>query len=167
MITGQYCRTMAQYNRWQNNGIRDLVKRLDDAELRRDRGAFFNSIFETLNHVLWADLLWMSRFDEGEGPAVGPEDHKALTPNINEWDLLRFQTDGRIEEWAAKVKAIDVSGDLTWHSPTLGRTLSEPKALCVTHFFNHQTHHRGQIHAMMTAAGLKPQDTDLSLMSEV
>jgi uncharacterized damage-inducible protein DinB len=69
-------------------------------------------------------------------------------------------------EWAAQIKPADLTGDLTWYSGMSGRELTEPKALCVTHFFNHQTHHRGQIHAMLTAAGQTPQPTDLPFMPE-
>ncbi|WP_268821593.1 DinB family protein [Octadecabacter dasysiphoniae] len=157
---------MAQYNRWQNNGLRDIVKTMDEDELRKDRGAFFKSISETMNHLLWGDMLWMSRFDGGDGPSVGPEKHAQLTPNKAEWDRLRFLTDGRIIQWAEGAKSVDLTGDLTWYSGMSGKDLSEPKSLCVVHFFNHQTHHRGQIHAMLTAAGHKPQDTDLAIMSE-
>jgi uncharacterized damage-inducible protein DinB len=166
VITAQYCKTMAQYNRWQNNGLRSIVKVMDGDTLRQDRGAFFNSIFETLNHLLWGDILWMSRFDGGDGPSVEAADNTRLTPNKAEWDRLRFLTDGRIVEWAAGLKAIDLTGDLSWYSGVYDKHLSEPKALCVTHFFNHQTHHRGQIHAMLTAAGQTPQPTDLAFMSE-
>ena len=166
MITPQYCRTMAQYNQWQNNGLRKIVKAMDEDALRLDRGAFFGSIFSTLNHLLWGDMTWMSRFDGGDAAPVEAKDHASLTPNKAEWDRLRFLTDGRIKEWAATLKSVDLAGDLTWESVLLGKTYSEPKALCLVHFFNHQTHHRGQIHAMLTAAGQTPQATDLALMSE-
>lgn len=166
MITAQYCRTMAQYNRWQNNGLRDIVKKMDEDALRKDRGAFFGSLFATMNHLLWGDLIWMSRFDGGAGPSVPAKDHKDLTPNKTEWDRLRFVTDGRIMNWAKDIKTVDLTGDLTWYSGMSQKELTKPRALCITHFFNHQTHHRGQIHAMLTAAGQKPQATDLAFMSE-
>lgn len=166
MITAQYCQTMAQYNRWQNNGLRAAVKAMDDGNLREDRGAFFGSIFETLNHLLWGDMIWMSRLGAGEGPSVPAADHTRLTPNKTEWDRLRFLTDGRIIEWAAGLKTIDLAGNLTWYSAMKDAEMSDPKALCIMHFFNHQTHHRGQIHAMMTAAGQTLPDTDLAFMTE-
>ncbi len=165
MISPEYCQIMAEYNRWQNNGLRSIVKAMDEEELRLDRGAFFGSIFATLNHLLWGDMLWMSRFDGGDGPGVEAKDHADLTPNKGEWDRLRFRTDGRILEWAKGLRAVDLTGDLSWYSGIYDAELSEPKALCITHFFNHQTHHRGQVHAMLTAAGQKPQPTDLAFMS--
>jgi len=166
VITAQYCRTMAQYNQWQNNGLRDLVKKMSDEELQADRGAFFGSIFATMNHLLWGDLIWLSRFGVGEPPSVSADKHKEMTPNKSEWDRRRFLTDGQIKEWAASLKTIDLSGDLTWYSGMNKKDMTTPMGICVTHFFNHQTHHRGQIHAMMTSAGQKPIDTDLAFMAE-
>ena len=166
MISTEYYQTMARYNQWQNNGLRGHVEALDEDALCLDRGAFFGSIFETVNHLLWGDLLWMSRFDGGAGPSVDVEGNTRLTANKAEWDRLRSNADGRMIEWAAQIKSADLTGDLTWYSGMSGRELTEPKALCVTHFFNHQTHHRGQIHAMLTAAGQTPQPTDLPFMPE-
>ncbi len=166
MIAPRYCRTMAQYNQWQNNGLRDIVKSMDEDALRLDRGAFFGSIWNTLNHLLWADQLWMARFDGGDGPSVDAARHTDVTTDPAQWDQLRAATDARILDWAASVETDDLEGDLTWYSGMSQRDLTKPKALCITHFFNHQTHHRGQLHAMLTASGQSPIDTDLALMSE-
>jgi len=82
------------------------------------------------------------------------------------WYAERFRTDGRITEWARQLSSVELVGDLTWFSASANRSMTKPFTFCVTHFFNHQTHHRGQIHAMLTAAGQKPQDTDLFFMPE-
>ncbi len=74
--------------------------------------------------------------------------------------------DGQILDWAARVKDADLQGDLSWYSGALKCDVEKPMVLCVTHFFNHQTHHRGQIHAMLTAAGARPGDTDLFIMPD-
>lgn len=166
MISPEYCQTMARYNQWQNKNLRTVVEKMDEKELIRDRGAFFGSIFATMNHVLWADMLWMNRFDGGDAPAVEAKDHVTLTPDLGEWDRLRFITDGRIREWAKGLHAVDLVGNLTWYSGMAKAELTKPLALCIMHFFNHQTHHRGQIHAMLTAAGQTPGVTDLALMPE-
>ena len=166
MITPEYCQTMAQYNAWQNKGLRKIVETMDEKELRKDRKAFFGSILGTLNHLLWGDILWMSRFDGGESPnhvIAGSED---FTPTAAEWATHRFQTDGRIQLWTESLKAIDLTGDLKWFSGSVNADVTRPRATCVAHFFNHQTHHRGQIHAMLTAAGASPQATDLVFMPE-
>ncbi|MEL6959148.1 MAG: DinB family protein [Pseudomonadota bacterium] len=166
MITPEYCVTMARYNAWQNKGLRTLVEAMGEDDLRKDRGAFFGSIFATLNHLLWGDMLWMSRFDGGEGPDGGIGDSVDLTPKAREWSRLRFLTDGRIREWALSLDAVDLVGDLSWYSGALQRDVKKPLAFCIAHFFNHQTHHRGQVHAMMTAAGQRPDDTDLFIMPD-
>ena len=166
MISPQYCQMMARYNQWQNNGLRALVKGMDEEELRKDRGAFFGSISKTMNHLLWGDIIWLHRFGQGAPPDVPADQNTELTPNKTEWDRLRFLTDGRIVEWTSTLKSIDVTGDLTWYSVLNQQEQVDPKGMCLVHFFNHQTHHRGQIHAMMTAAGQKPIATDIPFMTE-
>ena len=166
MITPEYCQMMARYNAWQNKGVRAVVEAMDQDALTQDRGAFFGSIFGTLNHLIWGDTIWISRFDGGPGPQVAPEQHCESTPTIAVWGAERFRLDGRISEWARSVSALDLTGDLTWRSAMADWTKTAPMGMCVTHFFNHQTHHRGQIHAMLTAAGHTLPDTDLPLMPD-
>lgn len=166
MITPEYCRVMARYNAWQNKCIWDVIEAMPLAELDADRGAFFGSIRGTLNHLLWGDQRWLSRFDGGDGPNCEPADHLTMTPTPAVWWAERFRTDGRIRVWADSISALDLVGELTWHATTAGRDISKSKSICIAHFFNHQTHHRGQVHAMLTAAGRQTDDTDLVLMPE-
>ena len=74
--------------------------------------------------------------------------------------------DRRIMQWAENVTAESLSDDLHWHAQMLNKDMHKPVALCVVHLFNHQTHHRGQVHAMLTGFGRKTEDTDLVLMPE-
>jgi len=166
LITPAYCQTMARYNAWQNNGLRAMIAEIDRDELYRDRGAFFGSIMGTLNHLLWGDAIWISRFDGAEGPDPSIKDSVEFTPTPAVWAADRFRMDARITLWAQSVSAIDLVGDMTWFSGAIGRDVSKPIGLCVMQLFNHQTHHRGQIHAMLTAMGLRPNDTDLPFMPE-
>lgn len=166
MITPEYIRTMAAYNAWQNKSVYTAAAGLSDEERRKERGAFFGSIHGTLNHILWGDEIWMSRF------AGTPKPKAASIPDSPRQieafeDLRRERTsfDGVIAEWARSVDTKWLGGTLTWFSVAAGRDLSAPHALLVTHMFNHQTHHRGQVHAMLTAAGAKPDDTDLMLLA--
>ncbi|MBT5495760.1 MAG: damage-inducible protein DinB, partial [Alphaproteobacteria bacterium] len=62
MIGTQHAKTMAAYNKWQNTSLYSAAETLDDAARQLDRGSFFNSIHDTLNHILWGDRMWMSRF---------------------------------------------------------------------------------------------------------
>ena len=166
MITVEYCRMMARYNAWQNRGLMDVMKSLKPAELTRDRKAFFGSILGTANHLLWGDRLWMSRLDGGFAPkerlAESPQLHDTLQLYLDD----RIRTDARISRWAAGLSQVGLIGPLTWHSTVQDRQMSKPMPICVTHFFNHQTHHRGQIHAMLTAVGHTPGDTDLVFMPD-
>lgn len=164
MITPEYCRTMARYNAWQNNGLRDIVKTMDEADLRQDRGAFFGSIMGTLNHLLWADQLWISRFDGGPSTDATIAQSVDFTPTGAVWAADRFRMDARITLWAERLGSVDLVGDLTWFSGAKQRAISLPVGICITQMFNHQTHHRGQVHAMLTAAGMQPTDTDLPFM---
>jgi uncharacterized damage-inducible protein DinB len=166
MITPAYCQTMARYNAWQNKGLREMIADIDREELYRDRGVFFGSIMGTLNHLLWGDTLWISRFDGGAGPDIPAKDHLEMTPTPAVWSADRFRMDARIRLWAESVKTVDLVGDLTWYSGIARREMVKPISLCVMQLFNHQTHHRGQVHAMLTAMGLKPNDTDLPFMPE-
>lgn len=167
MIDPRYCFLMAQYNAHQNNGIRRVVETMSMDDLTQDRGAYFGSIFETLNHLLWGDQLWLSRF--AGTPEPGSDDTKGtdLMPTIATWGATRFRTDGQITEWTRNLKSLDLTGDMTWYSSLYDQHFSKSKALCVVHFFNHQTHHRGQIHAMLTGAGHSLPPTDLPLLPEM
>lgn len=165
MITPEYCQTMARYNAWQNHSLYSAAATLDEAAREEDRGAFWGSIRKTLAHLYWGDLIWVARFDGGEGAEVGGKE--AL--DAYDWDYLwqaRPKLDARIAGWAWMTEPADFEGDLTWYSGFFGHDMTRPKALCVIQLFNHETHHRGQVHAMLTAAGAKPDDTDLQLLPE-
>lgn len=164
-ITADYGRTMAAYNRWQNKSLMDAADTLDEAARDLDRGAFFGSIRGTFSHVLWGDMMWMSRFDGWRPPSDPPEESAGFGGVWDDIRAMRGRADAGIVAWAERLRMI--SGDLTWYSGTAGRELSRPLATCIVHFFNHQTHHRGQIHAMLTQAGAVPEDTDLFLMDRV
>jgi uncharacterized damage-inducible protein DinB len=159
MITPLFAQTMARYNRWQNHSLYTAANGLTDAERRLDRSAFFKSIHATFDHLLWADALWMSRVSDAPKPAVGVSDYS--------WEKLRQERialDERMIAWADGLDEAWLSANLQWRSGALNRDIVSPRWLVVAHIFNHQTHHRGQAHAMLTAAGAKPEATDLIMM---
>ena len=165
MITPGYCQTMARYNAWQNLSVYTAANTLDEAARNADRGAFWGSIRATLAHLMWGDTIWISRFDGGTAPSIGA--HEAH--DTYDWSYLwaeRPKLDARIASWAWSVSEEDLTRDLSWYSGFLQTDMVRPKALCVMQLFNHQTHHRGQVHAMLTAAGAKPEDTDLPFMPD-
>jgi uncharacterized damage-inducible protein DinB len=164
MITPEFARTMAAYNSWQNRSLYAAAAGLDDAARRQDRGAFFGSIHGTLSHLLWADQRWMHRFAGWEDLPVAIEDSAAWQPDFDRLHAARGEADAGIAAWAQALDAGWLAGDLTWFSGVSRREMRKPRALLVAHMFNHQTHHRGQVHAMLTAAGARPEPTDLPWM---
>lgn len=165
MITADYCRMMARYNAWQNHWIYAAVDGLTEAQRNDDRGLFWGSIRATLAHLLWADTIWTARFDGGEAPDRGAVDAHASYDWAYLW-ATRPKMDARIAAWAWSVTDDDLSGDLTWYSGFFKTDMTRPRGLCVMQIFNHQTHHRGQVHAGLTALGVKTDDTDLPFMPD-
>lgn len=167
MIAAGYVRHMARYNAWQNGQLIPVLEMMSPEELGQNRGAFFGSLLGTANHLLWGDTLWMSRFNPSiEPPSVAASENTSLHGTIQSWVLDRRRIDAHITEWAGAIRDADLAGDLTWYSGLSKCDMQANTAVAVTHFFNHQTHHRGQIHAMLTAAGQKAPVTDLVFMPE-
>ena len=158
---------LAQYNAWANQRLHGICAELPAEQVTKDRGAFFGSILRTVNHLLWGDTLWISRFDGGEGPAqtdLTKTDTTDGAQTLAEWSKERFCTDARFVTWAKGVTHVDLTGDLTWFSGSIQSDVSKPRAVCVAQMFNHQTHHRGQVHAMLGAAGAPMYTTDIPFM---
>ncbi len=138
---------------------------LGDEARRQPRGAFFGSIHGTLNHLIWGDSIWMSRFAGREKPAGGIGESAALHEDWAATRAVRAALDADILAWADGLDPRWLEGSTTWYSGAAGRELTRANWTLAAHFFNHQTHHRGQVHAMLTAAGAKPDDTDLMLIA--
>jgi len=162
MIEPDYCRAMARYNEWMNAGLYDLAATLPEGELRADGGAFFGSIFATLNHLLWADQLWLSRFTGRARPGVGIRER--LYDDFDALRSARAAMDSEIRAWADGVTRAWLAGTVSWTSGQDGGLRSRPAWLLAVHLFNHQTHHRGQITALFTRLGYDPGVTDLPWM---
>lgn len=164
MISREYAVTMARYNRWMNGKIYAACAGIADAERKADRGAFFGSIHRTLNHLLVADLIWLSRFTGGsrEGLHIGQplhEDFEALRAHREQTDtaLLTF-ADGLTPEWLHA----DVEISSTAHG-----VFSRPGWVFVSHVFNHQTHHRGQVTTLLSQLGIDIGATDLPVLPDL
>jgi uncharacterized damage-inducible protein DinB len=167
MIDTAYVSRMARYNRWQNQNLYAVADTLTDDVRRRECGAFFGSIHKTLSHLLWADRIWMSRFTPSvPAPEGGIPGSVSLYPDWGSLKDKREEFDATITAWADNLDPRWLAGDVIWHSVAANRQMTNPTWTLVTHFFNHQTHHRGQVHCMLTQAGGKPHDTDLPFMAE-
>ncbi len=164
MISIDYCNVMARYNVWQNRSLVRAADGLGDAARWRDRGAFFKSIAATLNHLVWADALILERLKGNERP----QDH--VTHSLDaprDWGAykaLRAHRDAEILAWAGDLTAEDMQRVVRWVPLDGGDRVEMAFGLKAMTLFNHQTHHRGQIHGMLTAAGASPEPTDLPLM---
>lgn len=149
----------AAYNRWANAAVYDAAAELSHDELARDMGAFFGSLIGTLNHILVADRIWMKRFT-GEGAAPATLD-TIVHPALPALRVVREAEDARIVEWIDALPDKAFAGRFTYLTVTDMRTISQRLAPALAHFFNHQTHHRGQAHAILTALGRPSPTLDL------
>jgi uncharacterized damage-inducible protein DinB len=149
----------AAYNRWANALLYSAARQLPDEGYRLDRGAYFKSVHGTLNHVLVADRIWMKRFT-GEGDAPKRLD-AIVCDDLEKLAIERGREDERIVDWLGHIDAKALSGRFTYTAIADMRTISQRIAPALAHFFNHQTHHRGQAHALLTGFGLEAPVLDL------
>jgi uncharacterized damage-inducible protein DinB len=159
MVTADYARVMAKYNTWMNERLYGLCADIPDAERKRDAGAFFKSIHGTLNHLLLGDRVWMGRF------LAKPFTPKSLAEELYaDFDELRREralTDKAIRQWADALDPRAINGELKYRSIVNPADRTMPMALAIAHFFNHQTHHRGQLTTLLSQRGIDPGVTDL------
>lgn len=153
---------MADYNAWANGRLYGMAMQLTDDQYRRDTGAYFKSLHGTFNHILVADLIWMHRLTgDGDRPAsldaIVCDDFPSLT-------AVRQREDQRIITYVDSLS--DAELEEVWEYRTMDGTLQRQRRReTLAHIFNHQTHHRGQAHAIMTALGVvEPDGLDLLLM---
>ncbi|HZP20910.1 MAG TPA: DinB family protein [Bauldia sp.] len=139
---------MAHYNRWANERLYAASRGLPDAEYRRNRGAFFGSLHGTLSHLLVADQIWMRRFT-GDGPVRTKLD-EILFEDFDALQAARRDWDGRIVAHVEGLSDADIAGPLSFRTVVRPQEITQPRWSALTHFFNHQTHHRGQAHTMVT-----------------
>lgn len=169
-------RFLAKYNRWFNQRLYRACDQLTDEARRSERGAFFGSIHGTLNHLVWGDTLWLGRFiaqglDISEPPASAPPADLLKLPEgarhgaviEHDWDALktrRDRLDAAIEAWVEQMPG-DFPLRTMRYANTLGVQREHPMWQAMTHFFNHQTHHRGQVTTLLAQAGVDVGVTDL------
>jgi uncharacterized damage-inducible protein DinB len=144
----------AGYNAWANERLYNAASRLSDDEYRADRGAFFKSIHGTLNHLLAADRIWMKRFT-GQGEAPARLD-AILHGEFASLRAARDREDARISAFIGQLTEAELAANFSYMTIVNPKQVTQPLAPALDHFFNHQTHHRGQAHAVLTA--LKGRD---------
>ena len=153
---------MARYNAWANARVYRMAGHLSDEQYRRDVGAYFKSLHGTLNHLLVADRVWMKRLTgSGDHPArldaIMFDDFSSLTAARQEEDerIVNY-IQGLSESWADEVLHFNTMN---------GIPQQQPLREILAHLFNHQTHHRGQAHTILTVLGIiEPDPLDLFVM---
>ena len=156
-----HLRRMARYNAWANQRLYECCRQLEPGEFIRHRPAAFGSISGTLNHLLVTDRIWLDRF-QGR-PHGGQQLDDRPYPRL---DDLRPQRTALDEEIVAVVDGLgeaDLTGDLTYGMLTRPEQAVLPRLACWTHLFNHQTHHRGQVHDQISHTMTPPPSLDLVL----
>jgi uncharacterized damage-inducible protein DinB len=164
-MLARQAQTMAAYNRWMNDKLYAACAELSDEERKLDRRSFFKSIHLTLNHILLADRVWFGRFI-GKPFKVGSLDQE-LYPSFADLRAERGATDQDIEGWTQGLTDAQLEGKLRFTSILRPGPLVYDLWVCVAHFFNHQTHHRGQVTALLSQCGRDYGVTDLILLPEV
>jgi uncharacterized damage-inducible protein DinB len=149
----------AGYNAWANERIYNAAEKLSTEEYRADRGAFFKSVHGTLNHLLCADRIWMKRFT-GQGDAPDRLD-AILHETFSSLRAARDREDARISAYVEQLSEDELVATFSYMTITNPKQVTQPLAPALDHFFNHQTHHRGQAHAVLT--GLRGRDFAPSL----
>jgi len=161
---------MASYNEWMNAKMYEAARSLPEEELSANRKAFFGSILGTLNHLVVGDTIWLKRF------ATHPANHASLEPirrlptpesldqrlftNMQNLADHRKWLDGVITEWARSIAESDLDHVLRYANMK-GVAANKNFFSLVMHFFNHQTHHRGQVTTLLSQAGINVGVTDL------
>ena len=161
---------MARYNGWMNRKLYDSAATLTDDERRRDLGAFFHSLHGTLNHLVLTDRAWLVRFTkdprllqslDGTTPEFSGRLDQELYTDFATLSRERDKTDSDIVRWTQGLSAKALADPFGYYSVAHERTYEHPLWWAVSHFFNHQTHHRGQAATLLVQLGCDPGTTDL------
>jgi uncharacterized damage-inducible protein DinB len=150
---------LAEYNAWANRLVYAAAADLSQAELHRDTGAFFGSIFATLSHLITADRIWLNRFT-GDGPKPSALDERPFD-HFEDLRTARIAEDERIIRYTQDLTPERLGSDFTYTPVGTPEAVTLKLWPTLTHVFNHQTHHRGQVHAGLTALGKPSLSLDL------
>ena len=150
---------MPRYNAWANDKIYEMCRYLSIEAYCKDRQAFFGSIHNTLNHILLVDLLWVARLESREDESIKSLD-QILYEEFNELSSARIVQDQRFIELVDGMASEEFDQKLKYQRMN-GQQCEDVKGEMLITLYNHQTHHRGQVHTMLTQIGLNPPDMDV------
>jgi len=157
MLTAHF-QMLARYNTLANCRLYEVCSQLSEAERQRVRPAFFKSIHGTLNHIMVGDRIWLKRFGGGEIESIGLD--AILYEDFDQLRAARVSEDQRIETFVSGLTDELLTSTIEYRN-NQGNIHRDPVDLLIAHFFNHQTHHRGQIHDMLTQTRIAPPVLDM------
>ena len=158
MAVNEHFPMLAFYNRIANERLYESCAQLSDAEYHSQRKGSLGGIHALLNHMLLADRIWMSRF-RGEGKTT-PNLATVLYDDFAQLRLARGQEDLSMEEFFASASQSLPETTISYTN-SKGRHCTDRVLNGILHMFNHQTHHRGQVHVMLSQAGVQPPSLDM------
>jgi uncharacterized damage-inducible protein DinB len=158
-------RMFGHYNAWANSRLYDAAARLSTEQYRADRGAFFKSVHGSLNHLLVTDRIWMRRFT-GEGEAPNRLD-AILFETFETLRAARETEDRRIVDFVEGLDEERIEGTIKYRRVSSPEAFEQQLAPALAHWFNHQTHHRGQIHALLTGLSGTAPELDLLIFQRL
>lgn len=154
-------RMMAAYNHWMNAKLYASAGQLTDDMRKRDQGAFFKSIHGTLNHLLVGDSVWMGRFEAR--PFAFTSLREELFADFGALTQARLAMDQRITAFVDGLAPEWLAAPFEYRK-LAGTSVRVTGFAALSHFFNHQTHHRGQVTTLLMQCGIDPGDTDIVAM---
>lgn len=155
----EHVRRMARYNTWANRRLYEACASLPAVEYYAARPSFFGSIHATLNHILVGDSIWLGRFT-GRPAAHVKALNQILYADFAGLRQARADKDAEIIAYCDDLDGTILHGTLSYKT-TRGEPFTDPLVVPLLHFFNHQTHHRGQVHGLLSHAGIEPPALDL------
>ncbi|MBH68928.1 MAG: damage-inducible protein DinB [Rhodospirillaceae bacterium] len=151
--------TAARYNSWANKRLYAVAGKLSDDELVKDRLGFFRSILGTLNHILLADLIYRERLEKK--PTTFTRLDEILHADFKALETAQLEQDNWYVAFCEAMDPEELEGTLSFDTVETGEFFSLPLRMCLTNLFQHQIHHRGQTHHMLSHAGLEPPPLDV------
>jgi uncharacterized damage-inducible protein DinB len=157
-MNAAYFRRFARYNAWANRRLYDACAGLSASDYKAERASFFGSIHATLNHILVSDRIWLSRFENRSSDIKSLD--QILYDDFTALRGARETEDVRIVGFLGTLADADLERVLHYRTMA-GERQETPLAWALGHFFNHQTHHRGQVHGLLSGTPVPPPPLDL------
>jgi uncharacterized damage-inducible protein DinB len=159
-----YFQMFAGYNAWANHRLHAACAMLDEADYKAERGAFFGSIHGALNHLIVTDRMWLARL---RGEALPRRTLDAVIfDDLATLRAARVHEDAALSSQVAALTDEQLAGPFRWTRVADGSVVTQPLWAALAHVFNHQTHHRGQVHGLLSQAGIDPPSLDLPVFQK-